>query len=62
MMITMIITIIIKCRCRYRMPTTNDTELLVISHNGRKPLSNIKKCSPSEAVRALYTPTYGYVE
>ena len=38
----MIITITIKCSGRYRSPTTNNTELLVTLHNGRKPLSNIK--------------------
>ena len=51
-----IITIIIKCRGRYRTLTTTNMELLVTLHNGRKPLSNIKKSSPSDAVRALYTP------
>ena len=46
-------TIIIKCRGKYRTPTTTNTELLVTLHHGRKPLSNIKKSSPSDAVRAL---------
>ena len=45
----------IKCRGRYRTLTTTNTELLVTLHNGRKPLGNIKKSSPSDAVRALYT-------
>ena len=47
------ITIIINCRGRYRTPTTTNTELPVTLHNDRKPLSNIKKSSPSDAVRAL---------
>ena len=50
-----IITIIIKSRGRYRTLTATNTELLVTLHNGRKPLSNIKKSSPSDAVRALHT-------
>ena len=49
----MIITITIKCSGRYRSPTTNNTELLVTLHNGRKPLSNIKQSSDSDAVKAL---------
>ena len=51
---TAIITIIIKCRGRYRTPTATNTELLVTLHNGRRPLSNIKKSFPSDAVRVLY--------
>ena len=51
--ITTTTTIIIKCRGKYRTPTTTNTELLVTLHHGRKPLSNIKKSSPSDAVRAL---------
>ena len=55
-LIITIITTIIKYRGRYRtLPTTN-TELLVSLHNGRKPLSNIKKDSPSYAVTVLYAP------
>ena len=54
--IIIIIIIIIKCRGRCRTPTTTNTELLVTLQNGRKPLSNIKKSSPSDAVSALYTP------
>ena len=54
--ITIIITIIINCGGRYKTHTTTNTELLVALHNGQKLLSNIKKCSPSDAVRALYTP------
>ena len=50
-----IITIIIKCKGRYRTPATTNTELLVTLHNGRKPL-NIKRRSPSDAVRVSYTP------
>ena len=53
--VTIIITIIIKCRGRYRIPTTTNTELLMTLHNGRKPLSNIKKSSYSDIFRALYT-------
>ena len=41
--VIVIITIIMKCRGRYRTLTTTNTELLVTLHNGRKPLSNIKK-------------------
>ena len=54
--IIIIIIIIIKCRGRCRTPTTTNTELLVTLQNGRKPLSNIKKSSPSDAASALYTP------
>ena len=43
------IAIIIKWRGRHRTPTTTNTELLVTLHHGRKPLSNIKKSSPSDA-------------
>ena len=50
------ITIIIKCRGRYRTPTATNTELLVTLHNGRRPLSNIKKSPASDAARALYMP------
>ena len=48
-------TITIKCRGRHRMSRTTNTELLVILHNGWKPLSNIKKSFSSDAVRVLYT-------
>ena len=51
-----IITIIIKCRGRYRAPTATNTELLVTLHNGRRPLSNIKKSPTADAVRALEMP------
>ena len=51
-----IIIITIKCRARYRTPTTTNTELHVTLHNGRKPLSNIKKSFPTDALKALYTP------
>ena len=55
--ITIIITIIIiNYRKRYRTFATTNTELFVALHNGRKPLSNLKKSSPSDAVTALYTP------
>ena len=47
---------IIKCRARYRTPTATNTEFLVTKHNGRMPLSNIKKSSTSDAARALYMP------
>ena len=62
MMMTMIIKIIliiittIKRRGRYRTPSITNMELLVTLHNGQKPLSNIKKSSPSDAARALYMP------
>ena len=51
-----ITTIIIKYRGRYRTPTRTNTELLVTLYNGRRPLSNIKKSFPSDAVRVLYVP------
>ena len=54
--ITIITTLIIKCRGRYRTPTTTNTELLVALHNGRRALSNIEKSSASDAPRALYMP------
>ena len=54
--ILIITTIIIKCGGRYRAPTASNTELLVTLHHDRKPLSNIKKSSPSDAARALYMP------
>ena len=54
--IVMIIIKIIKCRDRFRIPTTINKELLVTLHNGQKPVNNIKKSSPSVAVRALHTP------
>ena len=47
--------VIIKYRGRYRMPTTTNTELLVTLHNSWKSLSNIKKSSPSDVVRVLFT-------
>ena len=50
------LTIIIKCRGRYKTPITTNTALLVTLHNSRIPLSNIKKSSHSDAVKALYTP------
>ena len=53
---TIIRTIIITCRSRYRTPTTPNTKLLLTLQNGLKPLSNIKKSSPSDAVRVVYTP------
>ena len=40
------ITIIIKCRDRYRTPRTTNKEILVTLHNGQRPLPNIKKSSP----------------
>ena len=45
-----------KCRDRYRTPTATNIELLVTLHNGRRPLSNIKKSPASDAARALYMP------
>ena len=52
--VIIIITIIIKCRGRYRTPATTNMELLVTLHNGRKPLINIKKSPPpSDAVRVI---------
>ena len=54
--VIVIIITIIKCRDRYRTPTTTNTELLVMLHNDRKPLSNIKKSSPSDGVSASYMP------
>ena len=54
--IVIIIITIIKCRGRYRTPTTTSKELLVALHNGEKPLINIKKSWPLEAVRVLYMP------
>ena len=51
-----IITIIIKCRGRYRTSITSNKELLVTLHNGQESLSNIKKSSLSVVVRALHTP------
>ena len=54
--ITIIITIIIKGTGRYRTPTTTNLELLVTLRNGQKPLSIIKKSSPSDNVRVLFTP------
>ena len=54
--IKLIITIIIKYRDRYRTPTSTNTELFVTLHNGLKPLNNVKKSSPSNGTRVLYTP------
>ena len=51
----MMLIIIIKCRGRYKTPTKN-TELLVKLHNDKKPLTNTKKSSISDAVRVLNTP------
>ena len=45
---TIIITIVIKYRGRYRTSTTTNMELLVTLLNGQKPLSNMKKSSPSD--------------
>ena len=50
---TVIITLIIKYRGRCITPTTTNTELLVTLHNGQKPLSNIRKSSPLDAVTAV---------
>ena len=50
------ITIIIKYRGRYSSPAATNTELLVTLHNGRRPLSNIKKSPASDTARALYIP------
>ena len=47
---------IIKYRGKYRTLTTTNRELVMTLHNGRKPLSNIKKSFPLDAVAALYTP------
>ena len=55
LIITIMMIMTIKCRGRYRTPTTTNAELLVTLNNGRKPLSHIKKSSLSDAVRALYT-------
>ena len=55
LIITIILTIIIKCRGKYRTPTATNTELLITLHNGRNTLNNIKKSSPTDAVRALDT-------
>ena len=46
----------IKCRGRHKSSTTTNTELLLTSYNGQKPLSNIKKSSISDAVRVQYMP------
>ena len=54
--IMIIIRITIKCGGRYRTLTATNTKLLVLLHNGRKPLNNIKKSSHSDAARALYMP------
>ena len=54
--IIIILTIIMKCRRRNRNPTATNTELLVTLHNGRRPLSNIKKSPASDPARALYMP------
>ena len=56
--IAIIITIIIKCRGRYKNPTATNTVLLVTLYNGQKSLTNIKKSSMSDAVRVLYKTTY----
>ena len=53
---TIIITIIIKCRGRYRTPATTNTELLVTLHNDRRLLSNIKKSPVSDTARTLHIP------
>ena len=49
-------TIAVIIKCRYRTPATTYTELLVILHNGKKPLNIIKKSFPPDAARALYMP------
>ena len=54
--VIIIIITMIKCRGRYRKSTITNTELLVTLHNGRRPLSNIKRSSPSDAGRTLYMP------
>ena len=51
-----IITAIIKCRGRSKNPKTTYAELLVTLYNGRKPLTNMKNSSTSDAMRVLYTP------
>ena len=43
----------IKCRGRYKTPTTTNMELLVTLYNGRTPLTDIKKSSISDAMRVL---------
>ena len=53
-----IIAIIIKCRGRYRTPTTTYTKFLVTLHNGRKSLSSIKKSSASDDVRVISIAFY----
>ena len=55
-MIIIITTTIIKCRGRYRTPTAINTELLMTLHNGRIPLSNVKKSSPLDVARTPYMP------
>ena len=50
------ITIIAKCRGRYKTPTTTNMELFMALYNGQKFLTNIKKSSTSDAVRVLYRP------
>ena len=42
------------------MPKTTNTELLVTLQNDQKPLSNIKKSSPSNAVRSIYASEMTY--
>ena len=58
--VIVIIIKIVKCRDRYRMPKTTNTELLVTLQNDQKPLSNIKKSSPSNAVRSIYASEMTY--
>ena len=53
--ITIILTIIRKCRGKYRTPTTTNTKLLMTLHNGRNTLNNIKKSPLTDAVRVLDT-------
>ena len=52
---TIIITMIIKCRGRYKTPTTTNAGLLVTLYNCRKPLTNIKKSSISD-IRCVEGP------
>ena len=59
--VIVIIITIIKCRGRYRTRTTTSKELLVALHNGEKPLINIKKSWPLEAVRVLYMPLKWFI-
>ena len=44
-----------------RQIRTTKMKVLVTLYNGRIPLSNIKKCSPSGAVRVLCMPLKGVI-